>query len=98
VKGPTIGNGKGLTVIMVVIEQPVGKVYVIMDVPGRIAVAKPDDEPIDTIAPELLVHRPPPPSVRVALWPVHRVPLTVMAPGCGLTVTIDEDMQPPDKT
>ncbi len=51
--------GKAFTVSVVVMIQPVGKVYVIVDVPGLVPVTTPDVDEANVAKPLLLLQVPP---------------------------------------
>lgn len=84
---PEIPTGNGLTVIGVVVIQPVPIVYVIVALPVATPVTTP---PVLTIAVaiSLLLHAPPAvASVTLVVKPRHTFPLPVIAAGNGLMVT-----------
>jgi len=64
-------------------------------VPADAPVIIPDEEP--AVALELLlVHVPPPPSVKVMEEPTHTCEGPLMLPGAGLTVTVRVAVHVPD--
>jgi hypothetical protein len=91
---PPIADGDALTVIVVVLKHPVGKVYVIVEVPAAIEVTTPVPEITATLA-SLLLHVPPTlASNNVVVRPVHTVVVPVITAGVGLTVTTCVLVQP----
>jgi hypothetical protein len=87
---PPIAAGSALTVTIAVFLQPVGSVYVIVDVPPATPVTKPDDEPMVATPALLLTHVPPASALLsnvVAVTQAFSVP--VMAAGRALTVTVE---------
>ena len=92
---PVMAPGFGLIVSDAVIIQPVGKVYVIVEVPVDTPVAIPLAEPIVATAVLLLVHVPPPDaSVKVVVVPGHACNVPEIAAGNGFTVTACVAIQP----
>ena len=91
---PVIAAGTGFTVTVFVLMQPVGKVYVIIEVPADTPVTIPDDEP--TVAlPLPALHAPLPVlSLSVVPEPAHTIALPVIIDGSGLTVTTAVALQP----
>ena len=88
-----------MTVTVVVMEQLVGKVYVITVVPpglpGLPLLTTPLPEPTVATEDTLLLHVPfGNPSLRVVVKPAHIVVLPAIAVGNGLTVTVTERVQP----
>jgi hypothetical protein len=95
VSDPPIASGKGLTVTVVVVIQPVVRVYVIVAVPGVMPVTTLLTEPIVATAVLPLVHVPPVVALAsVVVSPTHTAVPPVIAAGSGLIVTIFEIMQP----
>lgn len=95
VKEPVIEVGNGLTVIVVVVRQPVGSVYVTTATPEEMPVTMPVEEPTETIEP-VTPHVPPiEVDERLAVPPTQIAVLPpVIAAGSGLTVTIVDSEQP----
>jgi hypothetical protein len=93
VAGPEIGAGKGLTVSVLVVLQPVGNLNVMIVVPATMPVTIPEREPIEA-APVLLVHVPLPTSVSVTVPPTHTVNGPEIGDGNGLTVNTAVAAQP----
>ena len=94
VSEPVIG-ATGFTVMVVVIEQPPGDVYLITEVPGNIPVTTPEDDPIVAIVVEPLVQVPPvTASVRVIVLPWQTDDGPVMPGSSGRTVTVIVELQP----
>ena len=92
---PEIANGVWLTVITEVAIHPVGNIYVIVTTPpGVIPPTTPVDEPTVAMDPLLLVHVPPPASLKPIFDPVHTVLAPLIADGKGLTVTGNVAIQP----
>ena len=80
--GQEMGAGNGLTVIVVVTEQPEERVYVIVSIPGDIPITMPDAEPTVAIAGLLLLHVPPPGELlKVMVLPTHTEVGPVIAEG-----------------
>jgi hypothetical protein len=91
---PPIAAGAALTVIVVVLKHPVGKVYVIVEVPAATEVTTPVPEIKATLA-SLLLHIPPTlASNNVVVRPVHTVVVPVITAGVGFTVTTCVLVQP----
>ena len=95
VKEPVIEVGNGFTVIVVVVRQPVGSVYVTTAIPEEMPVTTPVVEPTETTEP-VTPHVPPDEvDERLAVPPTHIAVLPpVIAAGTGLTVTIVDCEQP----
>ena len=98
---PVIGPGLGLTITVMLTEQPVGNVYTMVAVPGETPVMMPDDDPTVATPLLLLVHMPPAglpvsdnvaPTQRRAIAP-EEIPKIV---GNGFTVTLAVMKQPVD--
>ena len=92
---PVIPPGTVLTVTVVVVIQPVDSVYVIVDVPGVPPVTKPEADPIVATTVLLLIHVPPPASLKVVDRPEHTDVVPVIADGNGLTVATFVTLHPP---
>jgi hypothetical protein len=73
--------------------QPVGNVYVMVDVPGAMPDTIPEVPIVATVV-ILLLHVPPPASARDVVVPAHKMVTPVIADGSGLTVTIDVTLHP----
>jgi hypothetical protein len=87
-KDPDNVDGNGFTVIVVVVRQPVGSVYVTTATPDELPVTMPDVEPTETIVPVTPQVPPDEAEERVVVPPTHIAVLPpVMAAGTGLTVT-----------
>ena len=93
---PVIDDGNGLTVTVVFVVQPVGKVYTMVDVPASPAVTIPELVPIVATDVLLLVQVPPPAAVSAVVMPAQTVAVPVMADGKGFMVTVDVVLQPLD--
>jgi hypothetical protein len=92
---PVIGPGAAFTVATAVVKQPVGSVYVIVDVPGATPNKAPFAEPIVAMPVVLLAHVPPPVVlVSVEVAPTHTDRTPPMFGGSALTVTIRTAAQP----
>jgi hypothetical protein len=91
---PVIADGLGFTVTVVVVSQPVGKVYVIVAVPGDLPVTNPVPEPIVATAVLLLAQVPPPASNKLVVWPTHTTGKPTIIEGNGLTVNVTVAAQP----
>ena len=91
---PEIAGGKGLTVIVAVVLQPVELIVkVIVAVPVPEPVRIPEAEPM--LAGPILLHTPPVvASVNVVLDPLQTLAAPVIAIGNGFTVTSVVVMQP----
>jgi len=83
--GPVIADGEILIVTSFVAMQPVPNVYVIVTTPEVTPVTWPTVFTV-AIAVLLLLHVPPPASVKVIGLPIHAVDGPEMAEGRGLTV------------
>ena len=94
VAAPDIADGNAFTVIISLVEHPVGNVYIIVEVPVDPLVTNPVVDPIVATVVLLLVHVPPPASVRVAVEPIHIPGLPDMADGSGFTVTTSVAIHP----
>jgi hypothetical protein len=99
---PAIGAGNGFTVTVVVIEQVVGKVYVITVVPPGFPapplLTTPLPDPTVATDDTLLLHVPPDrPLLNVVVNPAHIVVLPAIVVGNGLTVTDTDLLQPVGK-
>jgi hypothetical protein len=93
---PAMVSGSAFTVSVLVMIQPVGKVYVIMAVPGVPPVAI--EPPMETTPILLLLHVPPPvASVSVTDKPVQMPRGPPIAAGNGLTVIVSRAIQLPGK-
>jgi hypothetical protein len=79
--------GVVVMVTTVVAEHPVPNVYVISTVPAATPVTTPFEVPTVAIEVLLLVHVPPPASVKLVVEPVQAEVVPVIEPGNGLTVT-----------
>ena len=87
-KVPVIFAGNGLTVITLVLIQPVGNVYVIVDVPATRPLTRPVPELTVAAVVLLLLHVPKGvASLNDVVRPAHTVADPVIATGNGLTVT-----------
>lgn len=84
---PVVGAGTGLIVIALVVRQPVGSVYVIIEVPAIVPETIPVAEPMVAL-PLLLLHVPPPVLVSVVAAPMHTSAAPDIGAGKGLTVTV----------
>jgi hypothetical protein len=92
---PPIGSGLGYTVTVVVMKQPVGKVYVITAPPRDIPVTIPVVEPMVAIPKLLLLHVPPGVrSDKVVLAPRQIDVIPVIEDGSGFTVKARVEKQP----
>lgn len=93
---PVIPDGNGLTVIVVVLMQPVAvSLYVITDVPPDTPVNTPVAEPIVATPVVPLIQVPPEvASLSVIVDPSHTAVLPVIVAGNGLTVTVVLVLQP----
>jgi hypothetical protein len=92
---PAIVAGNGLTVTVTVRKQPVGKVYVIVEVPPLLPVTIPLPEPIPAIEELLEVHVPPAVlSVNAVVCPTQIAVAPMIASGSGFTVTVVVAEQP----
>jgi hypothetical protein len=88
VLGPLIVAGSAFTVTSSVVLQPAGVTYIIVVVPGAIAVKIPVVEPIVPTRVFALLHVPPPGElVNVVVEPTHTGVVGVIADGSALTVT-----------
>jgi len=92
---PVMLKGKGLTVIVVWVLQPVAvAVKVMVEVPGAVPTTMPEDEPMVAADVLLLLHVPLPPvpppagSLHVVVDPVHIVVIPLIVGGSALTVTV----------
>jgi hypothetical protein len=89
---PPIAAGDGYTVTMAVVRQPVGSVYVIVAVEVVVTVAAPVTTPVlePTVATLvlLLLHVPPPASLKFVVNPAQtdRVPVIVLGNESTLTI------------
>jgi hypothetical protein len=83
---PAIAAGKGLTVTVLVIKQPVGIVYEITDVPPDIPVTTPEELIVATASVALLQVPPGVASLSVVVDPAQTVDVPVIAAGKGLIV------------
>ena len=93
--GPRIDVGEGLTLITVVVQQPVGNLYVIVAVPRDTPVTIP--LLIPTVATDvlLLVHVPPAVGSLIDMVaPTQTAVGPVIVPGSGFTVTVIVAAQP----
>ena len=91
---PVIAAGRGLTVTVVVAEQPVASVYVITDVPARIPEMIPELMPAEATDVLPLIHVPPPASLNTVDKPAQTEVIPVIGPGRGSTVTVVVMRQP----
>ena len=88
VDGPDIGPGEEITVIVNVLKQPVGSIYVMVAVPVEMPVTRPVAEPTVATAGLLLLHVPPGVAdVSVVTAPIQTVDVPAIVAGSGLTVT-----------
>lgn len=95
---PVITPGSGFTVSTVNVEQPVGSVYEMTEVPGPVPVSKPEPEPIVATDPEPLVQLPPGDvSLSIVELPWHTNGAPVMGAGTGLTLSAIDVKQPVGK-
>ncbi len=85
---PEIGLGNGFTVTVVVIRQPVGRVYVITDVPVETPETIPVVDPTVATVVLLLSQVPPPASDNVVVLPTQTFVVPVMGLGSGFTVIV----------
>ena len=86
---PVIEAGKGLTVTLVVVIQPVGKVYEMVTVPADTPVTTPVPEPTVALLVLLLLQVPPVvASVNAVVKPAHTLVVPVIEAGNGFTVTV----------
>ena len=83
---PVIEEGEALTVTVTNVKQPELSVYVIFEVPAVTPETIPVPEPAAALE-LLLVHVPPPASVREVVWPVHTDGVPEIEDGNGFTVT-----------
>lgn len=87
--------GSGFTVMVVVVKQPVGKVYVTVTVPADTPVNTPVVEAIDAVDVDEELQVPPPAElVSVIVEPTQTDVGPPILPGNGLTVTIAVSVQP----
>ena len=92
---PVMAVGLGLMVATVLVLQPVrGKVYTMVDVPGDTLVSSPEVKPMVATPVLLLVHVPPPASLKLAVVPMQILTEPTMIEGCELTVTVFVALQP----
>ena len=84
---PEIATGRGLTVMMVVVKQPSGNVYVIDDEPAVMPLTMPDVVPTTATAGVPDDHRPPA-LVSVIDCPMHTAAGPVVAAGAASTDTV----------
>jgi hypothetical protein len=85
----------GNTVMVVVTNTVLGKVYVMVQVLAIRPITIPELEPTRAIPPLLLVHTPPGVAwVSVSELPMHTVPGPEPIGGAGITVTIMPSAQP----
>jgi hypothetical protein len=85
---PGIADGVVLTVIMVVVVQPVPREYVISDVPDMIPVTTPvPPTTVATVVVPLVQVPPVVPSVNVIVVPEQKADEVEIAPGSAFTVT-----------
>ena len=92
---PAIAAGKGFTVMMAEVMQPVVNVQVTLAVPAVVPVTIPVADPIEAIPTVPVLHEPPVvASERVAVAPAHKLMEPVIAAGNGLTVTISVTLHP----
>ena len=87
VEEPIIAVGAVLTVTVMDVAQPVGKVYVIAAVPTAIPLTTPVEEPTLT-APAPALHTPLPGSVNVIVDPAQTADGPLIDDGNGLTVIV----------
>ena len=81
--------GFAFTVSIAVTEQVVESVYVMIEVPGEMPVAIPEEAPMVATAVLPLVHVPPEGvEFSVVVWPTQTVNGPVIAVGSGLTVIV----------
>ena len=92
---PIIGPGVGLTLIVVVVIQPVGKVKVITVLPIATPVTTPVVDPTVAMVVALLVQVPEPEaSLRASVEPMHTASPPEIGAGSGVTVTTLVMVQP----
>lgn len=92
---PLTGEGSGLTVAVMVRKQPVGKVYVTVDVPVAIAANTPVvTSMVPTEVAELAQVPPVGVLLKVRVSPTQTAAVPLMAVGNGLTVNTAEREQP----
>ena len=92
---PMIAVGNGFTVRVRVTLQPVGRIYLITDVPVATPLTMPVPEPIVAMAVLLLSHVPLPGLPLSALVVAgHTCMVPVIAVGKGCTVTVAVTLQP----
>lgn len=85
---PIMAEGKGLTVMLLLTEQPVGRMYIIFVVPGAAPDAMPEAGSIVAIDVPALLHVPPAePSLSCEATPTQIVAGPVIAAGNGFTTT-----------
>ncbi len=93
--GPAIAAGDGLTVTIVEVAHPVGKVYVMVVVPTATPDTTPEEVPMVAADVLLLLHAPPAVElVNEKGAPTHALALPVIAPGSGLIVTVADAEHP----
>lgn len=94
---PEMAAGNGLTVTTFRVVHPVPSVYVMVEVPKATPVTRP--EPETTVATEdvLLVHVPPPASLREVVKPAQTAGVPEIPDGNGLTVSTVVIKQPVPK-
>ena len=86
VAGPVIATGAVVTATVVVAKQPVGNVYVTTDMPAKVPLTIPLDEPTD--AKPVLLHRPPGVVLlNVVVVPPQNEVVPVMAAGGVFTIS-----------
>lgn len=94
VEDPEIADGELLMVMVVVVVQPDGVIYVTADVPGATPVTTPVAEPIVAIAGTAEIHVPPVTGLLSdELAPTHSVVIPVMNDGL-LIVSVTTLAQP----
>ena len=80
---------------VLVVLQPVLRVYRITPVPYPKQVTTPEEDPTEAIPKSKVLHTPPPDaSLSVVVAPIHLVMLPVMDAGIGFTVNVAVDTQP----
>ncbi len=95
VAGPEMAAGKGFTVTVALVLQPVeGSVYVILEVPRFKPAVTPVPKPIVATEVLLLLHVPPPTSESAEVDPLQIPKDPEIAAGEGFTVTMVIALQP----
>jgi len=92
---PDIAAGSGFTVIRLLVKQPAGIVYEIVDEPVVTPETTPDEEPMAATSGFVLIHVPPAGTQdNVTADPVHTAVPPVITVGVALTVTAAMFLQP----